>query len=294
MDDFQRILSYTRRAVEDYQMIDDGDSVAVGVSGGKDSVALLRALAALREFLPERFELHAITLDMGFAGADFSPIDELCRELSVPYHIIKTQIAEIIFEVRHEANPCALCAKMRRGALHDETKAIGCNKLALGHHHDDVVETFMLNLLHGGRLGTFQPVTYLSRKDITMIRPFIYAEEHEIRHFVEEYSLPVIKSPCPEDGATEREEMKRLLSSLECDYHGIRGRIFGAVERAGIDGWHVNKKGKRRQGKRTEVGVVNNACVNTDSVNNACVNTDSENTGGDEIIGGDTKIVTNK
>lgn len=250
MDDFQKLLSYTRRAIEDYKMIEDGDRVVVGVSGGKDSMALLRAMAAIRDFLPERFELFAVTLDMGFDGMDFSPVADFCREIDVPYTVIKTQIAQIIFDVRKEKNPCALCAKMRRGALHDAVVSLGCNKLALGHHNDDVVDTFMLNLLHGSRLSTFQPVTYLSRKDITMIRPLIYAHEWEIRHFAEEYSLPVVKSTCPADGGTEREEMKHLLSALNRDYPDVRNRIFGAIERAGIDGWQENPKGRRRPGRK--------------------------------------------
>lgn len=252
MDDFQKLLSYCRRAIEDYRMIEDGDRVVIGVSGGKDSLALLRAMAAIRDFLPERFELFAVTLDMGFPGMDFSPIEEFCRTLNVPYTIIKTQIAEIIFDIRKEKNPCALCAKMRRGALHDAVRNLGCNKLALGHHNDDVVDTFMLNLLHGSRLSTFQPVTYLSRKDITMIRPFIYAHEYEIRHYVEEFSLPVVKSTCPADGGTEREEMKRLLSALNRDYPDVRNRIFGAIERAEIDGWQEHPKGRRRPGRKPQ------------------------------------------
>ncbi len=250
MDDFQKLLSYTRRAIEDYNMIEEGDRVVVGVSGGKDSMVLLRALAAIRDFLPERFELFAVTLDMGFEGMDFSPVEKFCREINVPYTVIKTQIAEIIFNIRKEKNPCALCAKMRRGALHDAVVSLGCNKLALGHHKDDVVDTFMLNLLHGSRLATFQPVTYLSRKNITMIRPLIYAHEWETRHFAEEAGLPVVKSTCPADGGTEREEMKNLLASLNKDYPEVRNRIFGAIERAEIDGWRENPRGRRRPGRK--------------------------------------------
>ncbi|HOQ14869.1 MAG TPA: ATP-binding protein, partial [Bacillota bacterium] len=163
-----------------------------------------------------------------------------------PYSIVKTQIAEIVFDVRREPNPCSLCAKMRRGALHNEAKRLGCNKLALGHHNNDVVDTFMLNLIYGSRFGTFQPVTYLSRKDITVIRPFIYAQEYEIASYAKEAGLPVMKSPCPADGGTERAEMKKLLSELGHRYHGIRKSIFGAIERAQIDGYHENRRGKRR------------------------------------------------
>ncbi len=241
MKEIKRILSFTRRAVDDYEMIEDGDRIAVGVSGGKDSLTLLFALSELRRFYPKKFELVAISVDMGFEGMDFSPIAELCRELDVPYVITETQIAKIIFDVRKEKNPCSLCAKMRRGALHDECKRQGCNKLALGHHFDDVVDTFMLNLFYEGRLGSFSPVTYLSRKDLTMIRPLIYAEEKDVRYFVNRHPLPVIESPCPADKNTERESMKQLLIGLERNNKGLRHRIFGALQKAGIDGYKEAK-----------------------------------------------------
>ncbi len=241
MKEIKRILSFTRRAVDDYEMIEDGDRIAVGVSGGKDSLTLLFALSELRRFYPKKFELVAISVDMGFEGMDFSPIAELCKELDVPYVITETQIAKIIFDVRKEKNPCSLCAKMRRGALHDECKRQGCNKLALGHHFDDVVDTFMLNLFYEGRLGSFSPVTYLSRKDLTMIRPLIYAEEKDVRYFVNRHPLPVIESPCPADKNTERESMKQLLIGLERNNKGLRHRIFGALQKAGIDGYKEAK-----------------------------------------------------
>ncbi len=241
MKEIKRILSFTRRAVDDYSMIEEGDRIGVGVSAGKDSLTLLYALAELRRFYPKRFELVAITVDMGFEGMDFSPIDELCRELDVPYVVTETQIAKIIFDVRQEKNPCSLCAKMRRGALHDECKHQGCNKLALGHHFDDVVETFMLNLFFEGRLGSFSPVTYLSRKDLTMIRPLIYAQEKDVRYFVNRHPLPVIESTCPADKTTERESMKKLLSELERNNKGLRHRIFGAMQKAGLDGYKEAK-----------------------------------------------------
>ena len=241
MKEIKRILSFTRRAVDDYSMIEDGDRIGVGVSAGKDSLTLLYALAELRRFYPKKFEMVAITVDMGFEGMNFSPIAELCRELDVPYVVAPTQIAKIIFDVRKEKNPCSLCAKMRRGALHDECKRQGCNKLALGHHFDDVVETFMLNLFFEGRLGSFSPVTYLSRKDLTMIRPLIYAQEKDVRYFVNRHPLPVITSPCPADKATERESMKQLLSELERNNKGLRHRIFGAMQKAGLDGYKEAK-----------------------------------------------------
>ncbi len=241
MKEIQRILSFTRRAVDDYEMISDGDRIGVGVSAGKDSLTLLLALAQLRRFYPKKFELVAITVDMGFEGMDFSPIAELCREIDVPFVVVPTQISKIVFDVRKEKNPCGLCAKMRRGALHDECKRQGCNKLALGHHFDDVVDTFMLNLFYEGRLGSFSPVTYLSRKDLTMIRPMIYAQEKDVRYFVNRHPLPIIASPCPADKNTERESMKQLLLALERDNKGLRHRIFGAIQKAGLDGYKEAK-----------------------------------------------------
>ena len=239
MDGMKRVLSYVRRAVDDYKMINDKDRVAVGVSAGKDSLTLLCALAELRRFYPNKFQLVAITVDMGFDGADFSDIQRMCDELSVEYHIVPTQISKIIFDVRKEKNPCSLCAKMRRGALYNYAKELGCTSIALGHHFDDVVETFMLNLFYEGRIGCFQPVTYLSNTDITLIRPMIYMPEKDVRYFSSKNNLPVIKSPCPADGNTEREEMKNLLHSLEKQNKGLRYRIFGAIQRGEIDGFRM-------------------------------------------------------
>lgn len=238
MDNIKRVLSYTRRAVDDYSMIEDGDRVAVGISGGKDSLTLLCALADLRRFYPKKFDLCAITVDMGFSTPmDFSPIRELCDKLEVPYHVTPTEIAKIIFDVRKESNPCSLCAKMRRGVLHNTAKELGCNRVALGHHFDDVVDTFMLNLFFEGRLGCFQPVTYLSRADLHLIRPMIYMPEKDVRYFAAKAELPVIKSPCPADGNTERAEISKLLADLDRQHKGLRYRIFGAIQRAGIDGF---------------------------------------------------------
>lgn len=237
MDGMKRVLSYVRRAVDDYGMINEGDKIAVGVSAGKDSLTLLCALAELRRFYTNKFELVAITVDMGFEGTDFSAIRELCDTLSVEYHVVPTQISKVIFDVRKEKNPCSLCAKMRRGALYGYARDIGCTSVALGHHFDDVVETFMLNLFYEGRLGCFQPVTYLSNTGITMIRPMIYMPEKDVRYFASKNILPIIKSPCPADGNTEREEMKKLLHTLELQNKGLRYRIFGAIQRGEIDGF---------------------------------------------------------
>ena len=237
MENIKRVLSFVRRAVDDYEMINEGDKIAVGVSAGKDSLTLLCAMANLRRFYPKKFELCAITVDMGFEGIDLSPIAKFCEELDVEYHVVPTQIYKIIFEVRKEKNPCSLCAKMRRGALYGYAKQIGCNKVAFGHHFDDVVETFMLNLFYEGRLGCFQPVTYLSNTDITLIRPMIYMPEKDVRYFASKTELPIVKSTCPADGNTEREEMKKLLASIEKTNKGLRYRIFGAIQRGEIDGF---------------------------------------------------------
>ena len=237
MEHIKRILSYTRRALDDYAMIEPNEKIAVGVSAGKDSLTLLCAMAELRRFYPVPFELCAITIDMGFEGTDFSKISALCEQLDVPYHIVPTEISHIIFDVRKEKNPCSLCAKMRRGALHNAAKELGCTTVALGHHFDDAVETFMLNLFFEGRLGCFSPVTYLSRVGLKMIRPMIYMPEKDIRYFASKVELPVVKSPCPADGNTQREEMKQLLRELDRKHEGLRYRIFGAMQRGEIDGF---------------------------------------------------------
>lgn len=238
MENMKRLLSYTRRAIDDYSMIEEGDKIAVGVSAGKDSLTLLCAMAYLRRFYPKKFELIAITIDMGFKdGMDFTPIKELCEKLDVPYHIVPTEISKIIFDVRKESNPCSLCAKMRRGALHNASKELGCTSVALGHHFDDVVETFMLNLFFEGRLGCFSPVTYLSRVGIKLIRPMLYMPEKDVKEFTNKNALPVISSPCPADKTTERESMKQLLHNLERENKGLRYRIFGAITRGELDGF---------------------------------------------------------
>ena len=237
MKDIQRILSYMRRAVDDYQMISPGDKIAVGISGGKDSLTLLVGLAELRRFYPIPFTLCAITVDMGFPGSDFSPVAELCRELDVEYRVEKTDIAKIIFDERRETNPCSLCARMRRGVLHGATVDMGCNKIALGHHFDDAVETFMLNLFFEGRLGCFSPVTYLSNRRIHMLRPLIYAKEKDVEYFARRNPLPIVKSLCPEDKHTERENIKQLLHTREKGNPGLRHRIFRAMCEGKIDGF---------------------------------------------------------
>ena len=239
MNEMKRLLSFVRRAVDDYNLIDEGDKIAVGVSGGKDSLALLSALAEMRRFYPKKYEVIAVTVDMGFEGSDLSPIKKFCEDLGVSYVIEKTDIAKIIFDVRKESNPCSLCAKMRRGSLHAVAVENGCNKVALGHHFDDAVETFMMNLFFEGRLGCFSPKSYLSNRKITLIRPLLYATEKDVLYFTNKRKLPVVKSLCPEDHATERENMKKLLSELERSNKGLRHRIFGAMCKGEIDGFKM-------------------------------------------------------
>ena len=225
----QKLLSFIRRGVDDYKMINENDHITVGVSGGKDSLALLVGLANLRRFYPNAFKLSAVTLDMGF-GMDFSPVAKLCDELGVEYVVKKTDIAQILFDIRKETNPCSLCAKMRRGALHDAALEIGSHKVALGHHNDDALDTFMLSLVYEGRVNCFSPVTYLDRKDITLIRPMIYAPENYVIGFAKRHELPIVKNRCPEDKRTKREYAKNLIKQLERENPGFKTRLFTAIE----------------------------------------------------------------
>lgn len=235
----QKILGYMRKAIQEYGLISNGDRICVGVSGGKDSVVLLKGLIMLKRFIGIDYELTAVTLDPGFNGesGDYTPIAELCESNGIEYHIIPTQIGEIVFDVRKEANPCSLCARMRRGALHDATLAYNCNKIALGHNYDDAVETFIMNLFTEGRIGCFSPISYLSRKKIHLIRPLVFAPEKEIRRAATKNNLPIVKSKCPADGHTNRQKTKDFIAENERLDHGFKDRIFGAMKRANIDGW---------------------------------------------------------
>ncbi len=235
----QQLLSYTRKALDDYQMIDEGDRIAIGISGGKDSLTLLYALSGLRRFYPKHFELEAITVNMGFPELDFSAVAELCKTLDINYTIVESEIAEIIFEHRKESNPCSLCAKMRKGAFNAKAKELGCNKEAYAHHYDDVIETMMMSLIYEGRIHCFSPVTYLNRSDITLIRPLIYVEEQDIKGFRNANQLPVVKNPCPVDGYTKREYVKQLIKSLGNESPGLRERLFHAVQSSDIQGWKI-------------------------------------------------------
>ena len=238
----QHILSLVRRCVEDYHMIDAGDTVAVGVSGGKDSVLTLAALAKLRDFYPKKFDVVAMTIDAGAPGMDFSPIAKLCGELDVPYHLIPVPIYEIVFEYRKEKNPCSLCAKLRRGALSTEMNRLGLTKIALGHHYDDAVETMLMSLFLEGRIGCFQPVTYLDRSGVTQIRPLLYVQEREVKGAVKRLNLPIVKNPCPANGTTKREETKELLRDLEKQFPQLKKKIFGAIQRYPLYGWSLEEE----------------------------------------------------
>jgi tRNA(Ile)-lysidine synthase TilS/MesJ len=235
----QHILGQVRRAIQDYDMIQDGDRIAVGVSGGKDSMTLLTALRLLKNFYPKKFELEAISLTLGIGNADFTPVAEFCRKIDVNYTVEETLIGKIIFEVRNEKNPCSMCANLRRGALHNTAKKLGCNKVALGHHRDDAIETLLLSTLYEGRIHTFSPVTYLDRKDLYLIRPLIYTEEKQIKSIVKAEDIPIVKSPCHIDGKTKRQFIKDLILDLQKDNREVKSNLFGAIKRAEIDGWHV-------------------------------------------------------
>ena len=240
----QKLMGLMRRCIDDYDMIQAGDRVAVGVSGGKDSLVPLRLLAGLREYFNKPFSLEAITIDMGL-GMDYSAVEALCRELNVPYTIVKTEIAPIIFDHRKEKNPCSMCAKMRRGALNQAILDRGFNKLALGHHYDDAVETFVMNLLFEGRIGCFQPVTNLDRTGIIQIRPMLYIHEKTVDNFSRRIELPVIENRCPVDKTTKRGEVKELIYELSQRYPDLKERIFGAMQRYPLEEWGPQGRYKR-------------------------------------------------
>ena len=235
----QQLLSFTRKAVDEYQMIEAGDKIAVGISGGKDSLTLLYALAGLRRFYPKPFDLIAITVDLGYEKFHTEKIEALCQELDVPYHVVKTDIARILFEERKESNPCSLCAKMRKGALNEAVKKLGCNKVAYAHHKDDIVETMILSLIFEGRFHSFSPKSYLDRMDLTVIRPMMYVNEADVIGLQRKYELPVEKSRCPVDGLTKRQYAKDLIHQLELDHPGAKQRMFTAIINGNIEGWPV-------------------------------------------------------
>lgn len=238
--ELQKLLSYTRRAVDDYGLIENGDKIAIGISGGKDSLTLLYALKHLHRFYPKRFELLAVTVDLGYRNFDLSPIEALCRELDVPYHIVHTEIGKILLEERKESSPCSLCAKMRKGALNRAIMDLGCNKVAYAHHQDDVIETMFLSLIFEGRFYAFPPKTFLDDTKLTVIRPLIYVTEAEVKGFQNKYNLPVVKNPCPVDGATKRQYAKELVRQINLAHPGAKVRLFHAIANGSIPGWQKN------------------------------------------------------
>lgn len=241
----QELLSQTRRAVDDYGMIEEGDRIAVGVSGGKDSLALLAVLKGLQRFYPKHFDLFAIHLQMGFPGSDDANIRALCDAIGVELVSVPTDIYEVVFEVRKEKSPCSLCANLRRGVLYSTATSLGCHKIALGHHFDDAVETVVMNLFHEGRFGCFSPVTYLDRTGVTMIRPLLYVPEKDVSRFVNAAGITPSPKLCPADGNTAREDAKTFLADMEKKDRGVKMRIFGALERARVDGFEEHQRGRK-------------------------------------------------
>ena len=237
----QRLMSVARKAIDDYEMIQEGDKIAIGISGGKDSLALLYALHGLQQFYPKKFEVVAISVHLGYEDMDFTPVQELCDSLNVDFHLVRTDIGNIVFKMRKEDSPCSLCSKMRKGALNDKAKELGCNKVAYGHHKDDVVETMMLSLIYEGRFHSFAPVTYLDRMDLTLIRPLLYLKEADIIGFQHKYELPVVKNSCPVDGHTKREYVKNLLADMNMTAPGVKQRMFSAISNGNLRGWSDKK-----------------------------------------------------
>ncbi len=230
----QKVMSQVRRALDDYHMITDNDRIAVGISGGKDSLTLLLALHGLMRFYPKPFTLHAVTVDLGFDNLDLDKIQELCNKIEIPYTIVKTQIAEIVFEGHREENPCA---KLRKGAFNNAIKKEGCNKIAYAHHRDDMIATMFLSLLYEGRFQALEPVTYLEKSGLTLIRPLLYMRESDVVGFTNKAALPVVKSPCPADGKTRRKYVEELLRRIDRENPGAKNRIFTAIENGWLDNW---------------------------------------------------------
>lgn len=228
-----------QKALFDFKMIDEGDSLCVGVSGGKDSLACLHVLAAIRKYSPVRFSLYAVTLDLGLTETDFSSVEALCRDLDIPYFIENTQIGRIVLDIRKEDSPCSLCANLRRGALNRKAKSLGCNKVVLGHNRDDAIETFLMSLMYEGRMHCFSPVTYLSRMDIHVIRPLIYAKETEIIQYCTENGISPVKSPCPITGTTSRQKTREMIDEMAVDSPHIRQQLFHALSGSDLPGWKI-------------------------------------------------------
>lgn len=237
----KQISGLTRRAIENYNMFEMGDIIAVGLSGGKDSMTLLYVLNELSKYHPSKFKVEAFTVDIGFGNMNFDKLQEYCNSLNVPYTLIETQISDIVFSQDNKTNPCAVCSKLRKGALYDKLNERGISKIAYAHHKDDVTDTLLLSLIYEGRINTFIPVTHLEDSNITVLRPFIYVNEADIKGFVNKYSIPILKNACPVDGYTKRKYVHDLINDINKDAHGVRNRILTAVENSGIEGWKPSK-----------------------------------------------------
>ncbi len=237
----EHLTSLVRRCVEDYNMIQEGDRIAVGISGGKDSLALLCSLASLRRYYPKRFTLAAITIGIGFDDMDFSGVRELCRRLDVEYIYVESDIRHVVFDVKQEKNPCSLCVKMRKGLLNDTLIANGITKVAFGHHMDDAVETYLMSLIYEGRISCFRPVTFMDRSGVTQIRPMLYADEAMTASVARRYSLPVVKNTCPMDGVSKRQDVKELIEKLSLEQKDFKPKVFRAIQRFPMPGWEVVK-----------------------------------------------------
>lgn len=237
----QEILSSMRKAIEDYEMIQEGDKIAVGLSGGKDSITMLMGFKALQRFYPKKFDIIAVSINPGFEFFNSEFLKQTCEKIGVPFMEEKSHIKEIVFDIRKERNPCSLCANLRRGIMNSVAVREGCNKIALGHNEDDVLETFMLNLLYTGNISTFAPVSYMDRSKITLIRPFIYISEKEIKKFIKRNEIAVMPKACPMDGVSKREEMKTMLKDLQIDIPHIRANLYGAIQRSAIQGWEKKR-----------------------------------------------------
>ena len=236
----QRILSHMRKAIEEYKMIDEGDKIAVCLSGGKDSITMLHAFKSLQRFYPKKFELVAISIDPGFEFFNTKFLQEICDNLDIPLFVEKSNAKEIVFDIRKEKNPCSLCANLRRGVINSVAIREGCNKIALGHNQDDVLETFLLNLLYTGNIGTFAPMSYMDRTKITLIRPLIYTPEKETKRFIKKNNLSVMPKVCPMDGTSKREDMKQLIYTLGKKIPMVRANLFGAIQR-NLPEWKLDK-----------------------------------------------------
>lgn len=238
----QKILGYMRKAIEDYNMIDDGDKIAIGLSGGKDSISMLMGFKALQRFYPKKFDIIAVSVNPGFEYFDSDLLKKTCEDLEVPFFEEVSHIKEIVFDIRNEKNPCSLCANLRRGILNSVAIREGCNKIALGHNEDDVLETFLLNLFYTGSISTFAPISYMDRSKIALIRPLIYAPEKEIRNFIKRNNITIMKKSCPMDGVSKREAMKEMIKDLKVDIPHIRANLYGAIKRSNIKGWEKEAK----------------------------------------------------